>query len=274
MRLLVVDAYPREGRAKLTGAGGTEAGTLYRRLLARLRPEVETELCHPADGEAPEKGELDRFDGAVFTGSNLSILDEDDPRVGRQIGLARDLIAAGIPSFGSCFAIQLAAVALGGRCRASPKGREFGVSRRIELSRAGRAHSLYRDKPAVFDAFTSHADEVAALPPGACLLASNAWSGVQAASLAAGVFEAVQYHPEYDLHEVASLCRLRRQELVDQGAFASLDDADRYARDLEALHSDPGRKDLVESLDVDETLLDPDLRTLEVRNWLATHVGG
>lgn len=269
-RILVVDAYPRDGRAKLTDAGGTEAGTLYSELIARFESDAESHVCHPADGELPEASELARYAGAVWTGSNLSILDEADPRVSRQIGLARDLVDAGLPNFGSCFAVQLASVAFGGRCGASPNGREFGFSRGIALSAQGRDHALYRDKPALFDAFTSHADEVVALPEGTELLASNAWSTVQAASLQGGAFQAVQYHPEYDLHEVASLCRLRKQELVDQGTFASASEADRYVQDLEALHADPSRDDLAETLGVGASLLDPTIRTVEVRNWLRT----
>ena len=183
----------------------------------------------------------------------------------RQIGLVRDLLAAGVPSFGSCFAIQLAAVALGGRCGASPNGREFGIARKIRLNAEGRAHPLYRDKPEVFDAFTSHADEVVELPPETSVLASNDWSDVQGAS--AGDFWAVQYHPEYDLHEVASLCRLRKQELVAQGTFSKDEEADRYIESLEALHADPSRDDLATALDVGESLLDEEIRTLEVRNW-------
>lgn len=269
-RLLVIDAYPREGRERLTDCGGTEAGTLYQRLLAGLVPEAETEICYPADDEMPDEARLSSYDGAVWTGSNLSILERDDPRVSRQVAFARSLLAAGVPNFGSCFAIQLASVALGGRCGASPKGREFGVSRSIRLSPAGRSHPLYRDKPDVFDAFTSHADEVVALPPEAELLASNPWSHVQGASL--GNFWAVQYHPEYDLHEVASLCRLRKPELVAQGTFASEAEADQTVEDLEALHADPSRADLAKSLNVGESLLDAETRTLEVRNWARERV--
>lgn len=277
LRILVVDAYPREGRARLADAGGTEAGELYRRMLERWGGDLRVEVVHPADDERPEARELADYDGALWTGSNLSVLDADAPRVARQIDLARELLAAGVPGFGSCFAIQLATVALGGRCAASPRGREFGISRRIRLSADGRSHPLYRDKPAVFDAFTSHADEVVALPPGTRLLASNDWSNVQAASLArpapgapAAPFWAVQYHPEYDLHEVASLCCLRRRELVQQGTFPSEEAADAWVADLEALHADPSRSDIARRLDVGDSLLDEVVRTREVRNWLAS----
>jgi GMP synthase (glutamine-hydrolysing) len=270
-RILIVDAYPREGRANLASAGGTEGGILYRRMLERIAPGIETDLVYPADDELPDASRLGDYAGAAWTGSNLSILDTDDPRVSRQVDLARDLLAAEVPNFGSCFAVQIAAVARGGRCAANPKGREFGTARKIRLSKQGSEHPLYRGKPEVFDAFTSHADHVVDLPAGATRLASNDWSPVQAACLdtGPGSFWAVQYHPEYDLHEVASLCRLRKRELVDQGSFATLEEAERYVEDLEALHADPSREDLATALDVGPSLLDEELRTLEVRNWLS-----
>jgi GMP synthase (glutamine-hydrolysing) len=276
LRLLVVDAFPREGRERLTSAGGTEAGTLYREILERIEPEASVDVLHAADTELPLPlpQSLSSYHGAVWTGSNLSVLDRQDASIGRMLSLVGDLLDAGVPNFGSCFALQIASVATGGRCAENPKGREFGVSRKIQLSSEGRAHPLYRDKPPVFDAFTSHSDEVVELGRGARLLASNEWSRVQGAEIENGPasFWAVQYHPEYDCHEVASLCRLRRDDLVEQGLFSSADEADRYSENLEALHEDPERSDLAQALDLGDAVLDPELRTLEVRNWLEQRV--
>lgn len=272
MRLLVLDAYAREGRAALRGAGGTEAGDLYRALLQRLAPEATVDVAHPADGplEGPSATELDDYAGAVWTGSSLTIHDAGDERVARQIALARQIAMRRVPSFGSCWAAQLATVAAGGRCAANPRGREFGISRGIRLGEAGRAHPMYRGKPSRFDALTSHADHVVELGPAIRCLASNDWSPVQAVENVSGssMFWAVQYHPEYDLHEVASLARLRRRELVDQGTFRDLADADRTIEDLETLNRDPSREDLKRRLELDDSVLDPDVRSLEVRNWL------
>lgn len=274
LRLLVLDAYAPEGREALRGAGGTEAGRLYERMLWRLAPGAAIDVAYPADPdpELPEGSALASYDGVVWTGSSLTILRDDDLRVRRQVELARAIFANGVPSFGSCWAAQLAVVAAGGRCAASPKGREFGVARRIELSDAGRSHPLFAGKPPVFDAFTSHADEVVTLGAGAALLASNAWSRVQAVAVShgKGSFWALQYHPEYDLHEVASLCRLRADELVEQGSFRDPAAAGLFSEKLEALHADPARQDLARELELGPDLLDEDLRTLEVRNWLAT----
>jgi GMP synthase (glutamine-hydrolysing) len=272
LRLLVLDAYAPEGRAAVRGAGGTEAGLLYSGLLKRLVPEAVVEIAHPADSDLflPAGRSLGDYDGVVWTGSSLTILESEDPRVRRQIELARAVYRQRLPSFGSCWAAQLSVVAAGGRCAANPKGREFGISREIRLADAGRAHPMCRGRGEVFDAFTSHADHIVELPPEATLLASNAWSPVQAVSVEyeGGLFWAVQYHPEYDLHEVASLCRLRSDELVAQGSFANAEAARKAIADMEALHADPTREDLVRELGVSPDLLDPDRRTVEVRNWL------
>jgi GMP synthase (glutamine-hydrolysing) len=274
LRLLVLDAYAPEGRKALREAGGTEAGRLYEALLRGLAPDASVRIAYPADPEPelPAGDALAEVDGIAWTGSSLTIHHDEDPRVQRQIAFARDAYRAGVPSFGSCWAAQLAVVAAGGRCAVSPRGREFGVARRISLSAAGRSHPLFVGKPRVFDGFTSHQDEVVALSEGSELLASNAWSRVQGVSVTqgGGRFWAVQYHPEYDLHEVASLCRLRTDELVAQGTFADAAAARRYIEQLEALHASPEDEGLAASLGIGPDLLDPTVRTLEVANWLAS----
>ena len=274
MQLLVVDAYPKEGRDALAAVGGTLAGELYQALLERLHPGVRTRIVHPADGpiDLPSGVTLSQFVGVVWTGSSLTIHHGEDPRVRNQIELGRAIRKQGIRSFGSCWAAQLANVVAGGRCAANTRGREFGVSRQIELSDEGRTHPMYAGKPQRFDALTSHADHIEALGAQSRCLAINDWSPVQALSVTEPPdhFWAVQYHPEYDLREVACLAKLRKQELVDQGTFSDTESADAFVADAEALHRDPSRMDLREKLRVDETVLDPEIRTREVRNWLTS----
>jgi GMP synthase (glutamine-hydrolysing) len=274
LRLLVLDAYAPEGRAAVRGAGGTEAGRLYERMLRTLTRDAVIDVAYPADPDPqlPSGVALTDYDGICWTGSSLTIYQTDDVRVRRQLEFARAVYDAGLPSFGSCWAAQLAVAAVGGRCAASPKGREFGVARHITLTAAGREHPLYRGKPSCFTAFTSHADEVVDLCDGAQLLASNAWSAVQAVAVerGRGRFWALQYHPEYDPHEVAALCRIRKRELIGQGTFTDDAAADAYIAQLEALHADPTRADLAAELGIDADLIDPEQRTLEVRNWLAS----
>jgi hypothetical protein len=68
-----------------------------------------------------------------------------------------------------------------------------------------------------------------------------------------------------------ALARIRRIR-VGQGSFADGAAADRFIDDLEALHADPTRVDLRDALGVGDALLDEDVRTCEVRNWLASLV--
>jgi GMP synthase (glutamine-hydrolysing) len=272
LHLLVLDAYAPEGRAALRSAGATEAGRLYERLLRALAKDAVIDVAYPADPDPqlPSGVALADYDGICWTGSSLTIHEASDARVQRHLAFARAVYDTSVPSFGSCWAAQLSVVAAGGRCAPNPKGREFGVARAITLSDAGRAHPLYRDKPARFDAFTSHADHVVELCDGAELLASNEWSRVQALGVerGRGRFWALQYHPEYDPHEIASLCRLRRAELLAQGSFANDAGVDAYIANLEALHADPSRVELAASLGITPALLDPQQRSIEVRNWL------
>ncbi|NNL66529.1 MAG: type 1 glutamine amidotransferase, partial [Myxococcales bacterium] len=105
LRLLVLDAYAPEGRAAVRGADGTEAGRLYERMIARLRPDARVEIAYPADPdpELPADADLARYDGIAWTGSSLTIHHADDVRVARQVALARAAFDAGVPAFGSCW---------------------------------------------------------------------------------------------------------------------------------------------------------------------------
>ncbi len=271
-RLLVIDAYDPAGRAAIVGAGATKAGELYRRALTTLCPNADTDVLFFGEANVPD---LDGWDGVLWTGSSLTIHQPDDT-VHDQINLCRAVFDRGTPQFGSCWAAQLAAVAAGGACGPNPKGREFGISRKITLNDAGAQHPLHSGRPRAFDAFTVHADMVTALPQGATVLAGNSFTEVQSLAVdhVGGCFWAVQYHPEYDLKEVARLADLRRASLIAQGTFADDTDADRFISAAEDLNVTPERSDLAWSLGVDEDVLDPRTRLIELRNWLDHVVTG
>ena len=213
---------------------------------------------------------LAAYDAIAWTGSSLSITESDTPEVRPQIELARAAFEAGVPSFGSCWAAQIAVVAAGGRCTGNPRSREMGIARKIALTSEGRAHPLYAGKSSVFDGFTSHEDEITHLPSGALNLAGNAVSRVQAISVThrRGTFWAGQYHPEYDLHELARLTFARMERLVGMGFFADLEAARDYVNKLETLNQDPSRRDIAWLLGIDDDVMNADVRQVEARNWI------
>ena len=158
--------------------------------------------------------------------------------------------------------------------RANPRGREMGIARKIALTPEGRGHPMYAGKASVFDGFISHVDEITHLPPGAVLLASNAFTHVQAVSVThqGGVFWGLQYHPEYDLREMARLTHCRTDKLIKLGFFKDRAATAAYVEQMETLHRDPKRTDIAWGLGIDDDVLNPDVRTLEVRNWIENQV--
>jgi GMP synthase (glutamine-hydrolysing) len=271
LRFLVIDGYSKHGRGELVAGGASLAADLYAAMLKSFAPDAVCDILFPSDADAglPRGAELAAYDGVAWTGCSLTIF-HDVPEVRAQIDLCREIFAAGIPSFGSCWAAQIAVVAAGGACRANPKGREMGIARKITLTPEGRDHPMYDGKAAVFDAFISHVDEITELPPGATHLAANAFTRVQsvAVSYNGGTFWGLQYHPEYDLHEMARLAFCRTDKLIELGFFRSREDTHRYVDLMETLHSDPSRTDIAWLLGIDDDITDVAFKRIEVKNWI------
>ena len=276
--ILIVDGAPSASQDLLVASGGRRHGPNYGAALASQARDsvgdVRTYVLGAADGESlPQGMALSDFDGIAWTGSPLNAY-HDTPEVTRQIEFARTAFASGVPCFGSCWGLQVMMVALGGTVRLNPRGAEMGVARSILLTDAGRAHPMYAGKPAVFDALCVHQDEVDRLPDGAFRLAGNGVSDVQAVSLHEGdrSFWGVQYHPEYDLLQIAAMFRRSARRLVDRGLLADMPTAERFADELRALHDDPSRKDIAWRYGISADIIEPDRHRVEFANWLKTEV--
>ncbi|MDA0339302.1 MAG: type 1 glutamine amidotransferase [Proteobacteria bacterium] len=267
----MADAYDDAGRAMVTQAGATTGAKLYRDSVAHVAPDAEIDTF--AFDRSGKSVSIEDYDGIVWTGSNMTIHQSND-LMRDQVEFAREAFTKGVPQHGSCRAAQLAVVAAGGDCGPNPKGREFGISRNITLTEAGKIHPMMVGRPMVFDALTTHSDMVTTLPEGAVLLAENDFTRVQALAInhRKGTFWAVQYHPEFDLHEMARLVDLRRDMLIKQGSFADEKAADSYVEDLEQLHRTPERTDLLDSLGISPAVMSRDERLTELRNWLDAEV--
>lgn len=271
-KFLVVDGYTKTAREELQAGGASVAADLYVDMLKKNAPTGSTvDVIFPADtGATLPMGEAVReYDGVAWTGCSSCVF-SGEPDVLAQIEFAKECFRQGVPAFGSCWAAQIAVVAAGGEVALNPNGREMGIAREITLSVEGREHPLYEGKPAVFDAFTSHDDEVTTLPNGSVLLAGNEFTRVQSVVVKheATEFWGLQYHPEYDLHEMARLMFCRLQKLIRLGFFANETEGLNRIEQLESLHTDPTRDDIAAALNLKPDVLDESLRTVEVRNWI------
>ena len=273
-RILIIDGNTAETRAKHVSVGGTASGDGYAATLKRLKPGIECDIVHPADADPklPDGVALSDYAGAAITGSALNIYSLE-PAVERQIDLVKAVFAAGVPTFGSCWGLQVGVTAAGGSVVRNPRGREFGFGRRITLTSPGRDHAMFQGKPEVFEACTVHVDTVDSLPAGSTPLAHNDM-GLQAAEIRHkhGVFWGVQYHPEYSCAEIAAMARRYGEVLIRDKLVKDQAELDTLAADLVTLNDHPDDARLAWRFGVGPSITDPAVKLAELRNWLEKQV--
>ncbi len=271
-RFCIVNCYPKASRKNFDLSDVGHPHDLFIDFLRREAPNASSEIVYVADPDfaLPPGRAIDDFDGFIWTGSDLTVYHQDDPRVAGQIDFARALMNTGAASFGSCWGIQLAALVGGGEVAINPRGREWGIARGIELNDAALTSAMLTGKPAIFDAFIMHLDEVTRLPEGTVSLGGNTHTPIQAAVVEKGdaSFWGTQYHPEYNLHEMGRLIAARADALVREGHFPDEKAVATHASDMKALHADPSSAELRERLQVGNDIIDPQIREIELCNWL------
>lgn len=271
-RILIIDGYPKWVRQKLIEDGATVAAQLYEDALKLCRSDIICETVYAADPESslPSGAMLSDFDGAVWTGSVVSVTNVDDSSIRRQIDFTKSVFKAGVCGFGSCFAIQIASVAAGGTVVRNPKGREVGVGQGLTLTEDGQADPIFARRAREFSAPMIHEDIVTALPPGGVVLATNDMAPIQAATFPTGtsVFTGVQYHPEFHAAELGAILWRQRKALVREGFYADFDAVRSVADDMQALHVEPTREDLRKKTGINDDILSDTIRLNEVRNWV------
>ena len=87
LKLLVVEGYAKAARETLRDSGMAVASDLYKSMLLSIAPNATVDIVTPADVDTslPIGVEVRSYDGVTMTGSNLSVLDRDNPSVQRQI---------------------------------------------------------------------------------------------------------------------------------------------------------------------------------------------
>ncbi|MBT4890165.1 MAG: type 1 glutamine amidotransferase, partial [Rhodospirillales bacterium] len=78
----------------------------------------------------------------------------------------------------------------------------------------------------------------------------------------------VQYHPEFDLFHMARLAVMYSDIMLEGGFHNSLDEIKVHAAMMEDLYNNPSRFDLAWKLGIDKDVLDDEIRTLEISNWV------
>ncbi|AWN39100.1 glutamine amidotransferase-related protein [Methylobacterium radiodurans] len=271
IQILVADGNVAEARREHVRATGETSAEAYAALLAELAPDAACTILEPADTGAalPAGADLAGFDGVVFTGSQLHVSDDSEP-VRRQRALMRTALEAGLPVFGSCWGVQLAAAAAGGSAGPNPRGPEYGFARRLVPTGPGREHPLLAGRPPTWDAPAMHLDAVLEPPPGAEVLAGNGLLDVQALALrlGAGTFWGTQYHPELDFGALSAMLRLSEPDILKSGLCRDGAALTAYADEVGLLGSGD-RPDLAWRHGLGPEVLEAPRRRREIGNFLA-----
>lgn len=275
-RFLIIDGYPESSRIDLENAGMQLAWKLYAGMLEHHLPGAKYDVLLPSDFgvKMPDREKLAGYDGILWTGCNLSIIDSENISVKNQINLAKLAYDIGVPSFGSCWGLQISVVAAGGKVDLNPKGKEMGIARKIMKTKEAKGHPMLEGKSDVFEAFISHDDITTEVPEGGVVLAGNEFTAVQTLAVTHknGTFWSTQYHPEYNLKEMACLIIARAEKLIEMGFYKDQQDLDTMVDRMKKLAGQQDRKDLRWQLVIDDDVLDRNIRQREFSNWINTFI--
>ena len=269
MNILIVDGNEKNASDKYTEMGmPTQYEVYYNVLKKMISKDCQISVLHPAfrDNYIPKGVNLSDFHGIVWTGSLLNIYDLG-PSIERQIELAKELFLKKNKIFGSCWGLQVLATAAGGSVRKNPKGLEAVIANNITLNLTGINHPLYANKPQIFDSFCWHYDEVENLPSNTKILSSNEMSSIQSMAFTRDKSEiwAVQYHPEFDPKWISGLMKQRKSLLLKEGIYKSDNKFDEICSFLSNIKKN---KDKKKYLSISDTLINNEIHTLEISNWL------
>jgi len=264
VKLLIVEGNNEQTRLQRGDFGIRPYHLIFQEMLKGLVPKAQTDFAFPADGasELPTISQLRNYDGVLWTGSSLSVLDEI-PDVQRQLNFANEIFKSGTPIYGSCWGMQIATVVAGGKVALSNNGLEFGISKPIELTALGKKNPLTSHRKSTYSALCIHYDEVSMVPENALILASNSHSKVQAMTFdyKKGSFFGVQYHPEFNTSVMALIGLFLAEKLVKGGAFNSLEEVQEFALTLKGQNGIPPE------------ISDYQLHTQEIMAWLKLIAG-
>lgn len=265
--ILVVSSETPSQQDERRGYAGQASHESYATALHRLRPgiRVSTTSCLVTGIDA----DLSGHDGIVFAGSPIQ-MHRDSAEARAAARFMTRVFETGVPAFGSCAGLQIAAVAAGGRTGPRSPGAEVAFARDITRSAAGVGHPMLAGRPVAWTAPAMHSSVVTALPPGGIVLASNPDTPVEAAEIrhGRGIFWGVQYHPELSLGEIAASTAHQADDVIRQGLARDRDDLQVMIARMWDLDRQPSRRDIAWQLGLNAEIAVFAHRMREIGNFL------
>jgi len=261
-KLLIVDGNTDQGSININNFEGLTYVPLFTKAIQTVG-EYEIDGIYPTrEGFIqPSIEDLKKYDGILWTGSSLSV--NDTPEfVEPQIKLCQNAFESNTPIYGSCWGLQVAVAASGGKVGSAKAGYEIGVMDSLTLTQEGKDHFLFKNKTEPISSYCVHKDYIEEIPQDSTLLAFNEFCPVQALEIRhkGGVFVGVQYHPEFDNKQMISTYHRLHDLLLKSKYFSS------SAEHFSAIG------ELEDEIEQNENAFynNEKYRLLEIRNWLDT----
>ena len=122
LRFLVVEGNVKGPRERHRETFGKTYSESYGSVLQSIEHDAIYDIAFPADEGAnlPDAAGLQSYDGVFCTGSALNAY-HATPEILRQVDLMRAVFKSRTPVFGSCWGLQMGALAAGGDVQADRK---------------------------------------------------------------------------------------------------------------------------------------------------------
>ena len=255
LSLLIVEGNTKEENVNFNDAGCVPQSQNFKKHIKKIEPNSEIDIVEPVDDNSTSKiiSSLKKYEGIVLTGSTLR-LNEDINEVKKHIEFAKTCFKHEKKIFGACWGLQVTVMAAGGKCRVAPNGPHIGIAYDIELTKEGKKHKIYSNKPVKFTTPAFNYDEVEIPPKNSILLASDKINKFQALNFYVGKSEVwgLQYHPEIPYDYMIKLIKHRSKGMLEKKVFRNQNEINQHVNSIEKAKLD----------------LSDDVRTIELKNWL------
>jgi GMP synthase (glutamine-hydrolysing) len=256
LKLLIVEGNTKEENVNFSNAGCAPQSQNFKKHIQKIEPNSEIDIVEPIDDDSISKiiSSLKKYDGVVLTGSTLR-LNEDIKELKKHIEFVQTCFKHEKKIFGACWGLQVTVMAAGGKCRVSPGGPHIGIAYDIELTKAGKEHKMYSNKPKKFTSPAFNYDEVEIPPKDSILLASDKINKFQSLNFYVGKSEiwGLQYHPEIPYDYMIKLIKHRSKGMIEKNVFKNQDTINQHVNFIEKAKLE----------------LSDDVRTVELKNWLS-----
>tara|TARA_B100000035_G_C20915944_1_gene516244 strand:+ start:173 stop:967 length:795 start_codon:yes stop_codon:yes gene_type:complete len=255
LNILIVEGNDPKNNEVFVKAAKASCSQNLKNLVLKLEPNSKVEIINPArDNETKTALEnIQNYHGIIFTGGAMRLNDMTD-EIKKHINFASNCFKYDNNILAICWGLQVCSVAAGGKVAQGKRGAHVGIASDIIINDEGKKNLIYKNKKHKFTSPAFNYDEVCEIPPGATLLSSDKVNNVMGLYFTSGNSKiwGLQYHPDYEYWQMINLSSARKDKILENNHFINEVEFQNH----------------IDYIKNEDTKLDFENRTCEVRNWL------